>query len=279
MDYTQLVRRLGSAYDRREAQAVARLVLEQAFGIGFADALAGKVTQLPAERQAELEKIAQKLAAGVPVQYVLGRADFAGRCYGVGQGVLIPRPETERLCVIAGELLRGKAAPYILDIGTGSGCIACTLALDIPGASVEAWDISPEAIATARRNAARLGANVEVRRVDALAAECPEGPERDLVVSNPPYVLQSERAAMSPRVLLHEPPAALFVPDADPLLFYRAIASHAARALRPGGWLCFEINPLCADALCAMLAALGFGDIATQSDIFGKTRYAICRKK
>ena len=287
--YNDLWRRLAHIYGENEAKAIARLVYEVRYGLSFADLLMGREANVP---QQELEDIAQRLERQEPVQYVLGQADFCGRTFHVDEHVLIPRPETEELCrwiveevgskrpCDSEQLQKTNGALSILDIGTGSGCIAVTLAADIPQARVTAWDISEGALHVARGNARRHGVSIAFERVDVLSLEQPASgtqppspgivyPMHDvqppspgkpplsgsyhLIVSNPPYICNKERASMEANVLEHEPHEALFVPDDDPLLFYRAIARYALTALAPGGWLYFEINPLYADALCDML--------------------------
>ena len=279
MTYDELWRPLAAVYDKGEARAIVRYVLDVRFGLSAADVYCGKVTQLSADRQHELGEIMRRLMQAEPVQYVLGEADFCGRTFCVEPGVLIPRPETEDLCAWAVEsaAARRVAAPALLDIGTGSGCIAVTLALDIDGARVEAWDVADVPLRVASANAARLGAEVSVSRVDALRP--PRDVARwDMVVSNPPYVCLSERAAMEPNVLAYEPAEALFVPDDDPLRFYRAIADYASAALKPCGELFFEINPLLAAEMQAMLTAAGLGPAEMRRDRFGRERLVKVKK-
>ena len=279
MTYDELWRPLAAVYDEGEARAIVRYVLDVRFGLTAADVYCGKVTQLSADRQHELGEIMRRLMQAEPVQYVLGEADFCGRTFCVEPGVLIPRPETEDLCAWAVETAAARrvAAPALLDIGTGSGCIAVTLALDIDGARVEAWDVADVPLRVASANAARLGAEVSVSRVDALRP--PRDVARwDMVVSNPPYVCLSERAAMEPNVLAYEPAEALFVPDDDPLRFYRAIADYASAALKPCGELFFEINPLLAAEMQAMLTAAGLGPAEMRRDRFGRERLLKVKK-
>ena len=273
MTYGELWRQLAAVYDEGEARAIVRYVLEARFGLSPTDVYSGKVTQLSADDQQALGQIMGRLMQAEPVQYVLGEAEFCGRRFAVEPVVLIPRPETEDLCawVLESAAVGGQAAPALLDVGTGSGCIAVRLALEAAGARVAAWDVSPAALGVASANARRLGAEVGFSRVDALR------PPRDVavwdaVVSNPPYVLCSERAAMEPNVLRYEPASALFVPDDDPLRFYRAIASYAAAALKPGGELFFEFNPLLVGEMRAMLSAEGFGPAEVRRDRFGQER-------
>jgi release factor glutamine methyltransferase len=294
MTYNQLWKRLTVIYNEREAQAIVRTVLDALFGMSLTDICLGKVTQLSADDTTRLEKIMQRLEKSEPVQYVLGAEWFAGRLFDVAPGVLIPRPETEDLvkwtCDEAKEKEkednskeeRGKEEkevskkgeaphPSILDIGTGSGCIAITVALALPQVRVTAWDISTDALAIAAGNAHRLGASVRFEHQDALSA--PDDEERwDVIVSNPPYICDRERADMSDNVLSYEPELALFVPDSDPLLFYRAIARYASKALKPGGRLLFETNTAYTHEVAQVMANEGFTAIEVRNDCFGKPR-------
>ena len=250
MTYNELCRRLSPLYGEGEARAIVRIVVEDEFGLSPTDIYMGKVNQLSADERANLEEIVARIANYEPVQYVLGHADFSGRRFAVAPGVLIPRPETALLIPMIGS---AAARPFtLLDIGTGSGCIAI-----------------------ARANAIRLGAQVCFERQDALAPPA-DTALWDVIVSNPPYICMSERAEMSPHVLDHEPATALFVPDSDPLLFYRAIARYATRALKPGGTLLFEINALYASETSAMLHALGF-TASVERDQYDRPRFIIAR--
>lgn len=286
MTYRDICQLLCCRYDEGEAHAVARYLLEVGYGLSMSNILCGAVEQLP---QTELKENVQRLADGEPVQYVVGTAEFCGRRFHVAPGVLIPRPETAELCQWITEdhhstpntqhpLVGGiRGALSILDIGTGSGCIAITLALDIPNAEVEAWDISDEALAIAQQNAKALNANVSFKEKDiikcGLAPVLGEAYRVDIIVSNPPYIVPSESAAMSETVLKHEPDIALFTPEDDPLKFYRAISDYAKTALLPQGKLYFEINPLFAQQLEALLKEQGFGDITFKNDQYSKQRF------
>lgn len=273
MTYDELWRQLVGVYPPGEAKAIVRYVLDVRFGMSATDVYCGKVTQLSPDEGDELLKIMHRLRRAEPVQYVLGRADFAGRVFEVGPGVLIPRPETEDLCEWAGSSMAARGGGRVLDIGTGSGCVAITLALAEPRAEVSAWDVSPEALDVAGRNARELSARVALELQDALNP--PDDADRwDVIVSNPPYICDRERAGMERNVVDYEPHVALFVPDDDPLRFYRAIACYGRRALRPGGELYFEINPLHAGELRRMLGDMGYADIATRPDRFGRERLA-----
>lgn len=272
MTYRELWRTLEPLYGNGEARAITDYVLDVCFGLSKADIMCGAVEEMTAEKTAELNKIFGRLTEGEPVQYVLGRAEFSGRWFNVRPGVLIPRPETEELCAWITADSKASASPKVLDIGTGSGCIAITLQLDMPESKVTAWDISADALDVARENAQQLGANVNFVKQDALNAK-PEG-EWDVIVSNPPYICEKEKKDMAVNVLEHEPHTALFVPDADPLLFYRAITRLAVQTLSKGGRLYFEINPIYADDTCRMMRAEGMTAVELRSDMFGKQRMA-----
>ena len=262
MSYEELWKPLTKLYDAREAKAIARFVLEERFGLTMADVLCGKTGD-----NAVLRHIQQRLLQGEPVQYVLGVAEFGGRQFRVAPGVLIPRPETLELC----QWVEEERGITILDIGTGSGCIACTLAAELPEAQVTAWDISEAALSVARENAKRTNVHVSFEQVDAL--NIPLTPDKwDIIVSNPPYVCEKERAAMERHVLDYEPSLALFVPDDDPLLFYRAIADYARQSLTAGGSLFFEINPLYVEQLKSLLSAMSYHHIEVRDDQYGKPR-------
>jgi release factor glutamine methyltransferase len=268
---------LAQIYDEGEAKAIARMTYEECFGLTLSDIYLGKDTQLSADCQTELEEIAKRLMQGEPVQYVLGRADFCGRTFMVNKHVLIPRPETEELC----QWIIATDATHILDIGTGSGCIAITLAAEMPEAEVTAWDISEEALKVAEENAKRTHIHVSFEQVDVL--HLPSDISHltsafDLIVSNPPYICNKERETMEANVLEHEPHTALFVPDDDPLLFYRAIAEYGQTALKDDGWLYFEMNPLYAEALREMLSKMSYHDITLNNDQYGKQRMIRAQK-
>ncbi len=277
MTYKELWQCLTKAYDEGEAKAIARMTYEERFGLTLSDIYLGKDIQLSSDCQTELEEIVKRLLQGEPIQYVLGQADFCGRKFLVNKHVLIPRPETEELCQwIAGSEKRKVISDKcsILDIGTGSGCIAITLAAMYPEAEVTAWDICTEALEVARENAKRTNVHVSFEQVDVL--NIPHFSSLishfSLIISNPPYICNKERAKMEANVLKHEPHTALFVPDDNPLLFYRAIAQYGQTALKEGGWLYFEINPLYAESLSLMLNKMSYHDIEIKVDQYGKQR-------
>ena len=263
---------IGALYDAREAESIARMVVMERLGVDF--------TRLVADYDAEceiagLDDLIADLQRGRPVQYVLGHTEFCGADLAVREGVLIPRPETAELVErIAGETDRGAR---ILDIGTGSGAIAVALARMVPDAHVEAVDISDDALAVARENARDNGVAVAFHKADALGDLRALG-QFDAIVSNPPYVPRSDRAAMCINVREYEPEEALFVEDDDPLVFYRSIAKNAADMLVQGGRLWFEIYEKYGDEICRMLAGLGFRDIGQAVDANYKPRMVWCRK-
>lgn len=281
MTCRQLISRMCEAlvplYDTREARSIALVWLSERTGRPVPALLADPEAEAGA---ADWEADLARLAAGEPVQYVTGWTEFCGRRFAVRPGVLIPRPETEELVLCAAGRLRGMEHPTLLDVGTGSGCIAATLALMLPGASVLAADISPVALAVASENCERLGALVGFRPADALdtARFVEIFPERfDAIVSNPPYVPESDQRTMHPNVRDYEPAEALFVPDGDPLRFYRAIARIGRQRLHAGGWLCFEIYHRFAEPLCRLLGDEGYTAMEVCDDLFGKPRMLCAR--
>ena len=314
MTYSEIWHRIATSYDDGEARAIARILIEELFGLSYADIVCGATEQLSADDTLRLDTAVRRIEQGEPLQHVLGYADFCGNRFCVNGSVLIPRPETEWLVDEGAKLMDGciasdetqHKAPHspkrILDIGTGSGCIAISLKLRLGDAYVEAWDISEEALRTAQDNADALKAEVTFRKRDALKAEeegcseeeCLQGgalvssaPTEqamdyeasttaapwDLIVSNPPYICDSERSAMDDNVLLHEPHTALFVPDDDPLRFYRAIARYALLTLNIGGSLLFECNTRYAEATGKMLSDMGFEEVTVSDDCFGLPRF------
>ena len=268
MNITGLAKRLPQ-YEEQEARSIVRLLLFDVFGLTLTDICGGALDHLSDQEQGRLEHLMQQLEEGVPVQYVTGKAAFADRTFHVGSGVLIPRPETEELCRMAERHSPQNAK--ILDIGTGSGCIAITLALNMPHTKVTAWDISREALSIAQENARLLGAKVDFQQQDALAPPSDEA-KWDVIVSNPPYICLNEQKDMEPHVLDHEPHQALFVPDDNPLLFYEAITRYASRALNHNGFLAFEINPLHAVETITMMKRYGFDIRETIEQTDGKLR-------
>ena len=297
MTYHDICQRLTPLYGPQEAKAMTRMLLEDLFSLSFAEILCGATEHLSDADTLRLQQSVARLLDAEPLQYVTGTAFFCGHPFHVAPGVLIPRPETEWIVDTAANLVM-SSAPRILDIGTGSGCIATSISLALVDKHcyTEAWDISEDALRIAADNAERLGADVKFRRRDALrleenfpAEENQGGAEVlsadnvssaswDIIVSNPPYICNREAADMHANVLRHEPHLALFVPDTDPLLFYRAIARYAMRSLRKGGWLLFECNTLYAHDTAQMASDMGFATSVVEDDCFGKPRFVKAQK-
>lgn len=267
-------------YGEREAGAIARLIAEKRYGLSRADVALEPLREIdPGD---DLGRILSEIAASRPVQYIIGRADFCGMELAVGEGVLIPRPETEELVRWITESEPG--ATSILDIGTGSGAIAIALALKMPGARVTAIDVSQDALKFARLNNETTGAGVTIKEGDVfdprldLGEVSPHGARFGVIVSNPPYIPVGERPEMAANVTRYEPEMALFVPDADPLVFYRAIAGFAMRSLEPRGALYVEIHENMSHQVADIFAGQGFRDIKIKEDINSKPRMVRCRK-
>lgn len=297
MTYQDICQRLTPLYGPQEAKAMTRMLLEDLFSLSFADILCGATEHLSDADTLRLQQSVDRLLDAEPLQYVTGTAFFCGHPFHVAPGVLIPRPETEWIVDTAVGIVTASA-PRILDIGTGSGCIATSISLALVDKHcyTEAWDISEDALRIAADNAERLGADVKFRRRDALrleedfpAEENQGGAEAlsdtnaaaeswDIIVSNPPYICNREAADMHANVLRHEPHLALFVPDTDPLLFYRAIARYSMRSLRKGGWLLFECNTLYAHDTAQMASNMGFAKSVVEDDCFGKPRFVKAQK-
>ena len=273
-----LTSKLTAALDAGEARSTVRLLLEDVAFASPVDVMCHGERPLEPETVDLLLSMADRIAAGQPPQYVVGRARFCGMYLRVTPATLIPRPETEGLVDIITDRHRGGRDLRVLDIGTGSGCIAIALSRALPFARVDACDISTEALEVARDNARQLRAAVDFFQCDILHEPLPDSPLYDVIVSNPPYIARSEAAEMEARVLDFEPHSALFVDDADPLLFYRAIARYARAALRSEGTLYFEINPLFAKQLVDMLHAEGFARVDVQRDYCGRQRFAIAQR-
>ena len=273
---SKLRQSLSSLYDEREVKSIISVLLEELCGISKVDMIMHPDRRLPPDKAQLLSDYAARLAQGVPVQQVLGYEYFLGIKFEVNPDVLIPRPETAEL--VDWIVRNTPAGAHILDVGTGSGCIAISLASLINNSQVVALDLSTMALKTAWRNAERLNvSNICFVQKDILAAqderfEHPDVDKFDLIVSNPPYVMNREKCEMSPNVLDHEPHLALFVPDDDPLLFYRAIGRFGRNNLRPGGRLYFEINAALGSETCQLLTHLGYRDIILRKDINGRDR-------
>ena len=271
-------RLIESGMPEGEAKAVTLLLMEKACGMTAIEAL----TNDPKgeKHRPKLMQYAQRIAAGEPVQYVLGEADFCGMSIKVRPGVLIPRKETEELVNWIVESLHSNCQLstvncQLLDIGTGSGCIAVALAKKLERAEVEAWDVSEEALLVAKENAERNGVEIRVKKVDVLLMDNGQRTTDnyyDVMVSNPPYICEEESKEMEQNVLEHEPRIALFVPDHDPLLFYRRIGELGLQKLRGGGALFFEINRRFGSEVVQLLQGMNYQKVDIRQDIFGNDR-------
>lgn len=269
-----LVRKeLAGIYSREEIESFIFLIFEKLKGYSRTQFLLSKNDFLNPEDQDEIAKIVSHLKNHEPIQYILGRTEFYGLPFYTVSGVLIPRPETEEL--VQWIIQENKLAkPTILDIGTGTGCIPVSLRKNIPESTVLACDISPICLETAHRNAQLNEVDVSVFKYDILI-QTPEldFPELDIIVSNPPYVRESEKSQMEKNVLDFEPELALFVPNHDPLLFYKRISDFAKKHLKACGNLYFEINEAFGEECSAMLQQKGFSEVTLRKDIHGKDRF------
>lgn len=268
-----LVSEIRSLYEEHEATTLVRRLLAERCEISEAALLADPEEKIEIP---DFEQLAQELASGRPLQYIVGHTEFYGLDFRVREGCLIPRPETEEL--VDNILKKHPSAHRILDVGTGSGCIAIALKKGLPEAQITALDRSEEALEIARENCLHLAAEIDLRKGDALSLEeWVEGPF-DVIVSNPPYIPRSEEQLMRKNVLDFEPHEALFVPDKEPLLFYRAIGRSALNLLSPNGSLWFEVHENYADQTAEMLKEEGFGEVEVICDLFDKKRMVWSRR-
>lgn len=256
---------LSNHYPTGEVTALTRIIATELLGVSqMAFYLKDNIT-LTAEQKTLLDNTIERLKKHEPIQYILGYSDFCGLRFKVTPATLIPRPETSELVEWIAADYSGKAV-NILDIGTGSGCIAVSLANKLPESKVTAWEISNDALAVASENSRNNGTEVTLEQVDILSFE-PQSVQFDIIVSNPPYIKENEKSAMHSNVLDWEPHTALFVPDSDPLLFYRTIADKGLLLLKPGGTLYFEINRAHGAEAAEMLANYGYTGIELRKDI------------
>ena len=264
-------------YSAGEVDGFIRLIFEELCGYNTTQLLLNYDTLLESDVVEKIEDIVARLQRHEPIQYILGSAYFGALRMAVGPGVLIPRPETAEIVqrIIS---MHGDVQGRVADLCTGSGCIAVSLALAWHNAQVEGWDISPEALSYARHNAVAHGVEVEWRECDVLRYKPIEASRYDVIVSNPPYIMDSERAEMDDNVLQYEPHTALFVADDEPLLFYDAIAEIELKELKPGGVLYFEINRVMGDACSSMLRDKGFVQVEVLKDFMDADRMVRCVK-
>lgn len=271
--------RLAPKYGDGEAREMGRIIFENLKGWSPVDLAIRQDEEISEFIRQKVDQVVDRLLNDEPIQQIFGVADFYGMKLKVTPDTLIPRPETEELVDLIVKDNQQKDL-RVLDCGTGTGCIAIALKRNLPFPEVTAIDISDKALAVARENAKNLRAQVDFRHADMIRLpESLDGKQFDVIVSNPPYIAEHERAAMDRNVLDYEPATALFVPDSDPLKFYRAILEAAKDGMAaPNGKLYFEINPLYADQLQALATRLGFADIQLIRDTDGKQRFLTLRK-
>lgn len=278
--YHYIVNRI-TAYPPKETQAITFMLLEHYLRLRNVDVLVDRPIATT-EAQPDWDLIIDRLNHNEPVQHIIGSAEFCGLVFQVSSSVLIPRPETEELVqLVTREYAEPDEKPSILDIGTGSGCIAIVLARFLPHATVHAWDVSEEALDVARENARQLLADVNFAKQDMLNVTFPltNSPEKfDCIVSNPPYVTYSEADHMQPNVLRFEPHQALFVEDQDPLLFYKAIADFGQHHLLSGGKCFVEINEHFGQETKKVFEERSYKSVVLLKDIHGKDRFVRAEK-
>ena len=268
---------IGVHYTQGELNALARILATELLDISQTTYMLKDDAPLSPADEEKLTDALERLAKHEPIQYILGYSDFCGLRFSVTPAVLIPRPETSELVELIA--VESPTAKNILDIGTGSGCIAVSLASKLPTAQVTAWDISPQAIAIAQKNSIANNCKVLFEERDILTYEPQYREKYDIIVSNPPYIKEVEKRTMEDNVLLWEPHLALFVPDNDPLLFYRAIAEKGLTMLTPGGKLFFEINREHGTDVVSMLSEMGYSNPTLRKDIFGNDRMTMAIKQ
>lgn len=267
----QLRNGLAGVAEPQEVQAMIRIICEDIFNYDPVDVALRQESELPEFAQERITDLIARMRRHEPLQYIIGWARFHGHKFKVTPTVLIPRPETEQLVdIIVNENTASDLR--VLDMGTGSGCIAISLARALKFASVDALDVSRDALAVARENAAALKVKVRFFESDMLLPQ--PAATYDIIVSNPPYICWSERESMERNVKDYEPGQALFVPDNDPLMFYKAIASYAQQSLEKGGRLYLEINQRFGNEVKRLLEDHGFEDVRIIQDSFGKVRFA-----
>jgi len=270
--FSELVQQISLNETREEIEAIVYLLLEKKLNITRKDVMLAKEVNSTAS---EFLPVLERINRHEPIQYILGEAYFFGRTFKVNSSVLIPRPETE---LLVSKIISGKVvAPRILDVGTGSGCIAITLALQLPDALVHAVDISEDALEVANMNAKMLSARVIFHQQDILTTS-PSVGLLDIIVCNPPYITEKEKGTMKPNVTAYEPHLALFVPDHDPFIFYRGLIRLANETLAPGGKIFVEINEQFGLALAQVFTDHGVQEVEVVKDLDGKDRNIIASK-
>ena len=264
-------------YGQRETEAIIRLIFHHLKGWNLTDMLIHQEDGLSDFVRQQIDEILVRLLRHEPIQYIVGEARFHGMDIKIKPGVLIPRPETDELVDIIVDENKGREDLKVLDLCTGSGCIAIALARNLPFSKVTAIDFSDEAIEVAEENSRDLKVKINLVKAD-IFNWVPDG-KFDIIVSNPPYIKDSEALTMEKNVLDYEPHEALFVRDENPLVYYSRIADIASESLNPGGRLYFEINPLTAKDLKDLISRKGFSDVQLLRDSSGKLRFLSARKK
>jgi release factor glutamine methyltransferase len=263
---------LNTYYPQEEISSFFYLLTEHHFGLTKFETHQKDAEDFPEAKEPFFFQALQKLQRSEPIQYILGETEFYGHPFKVNKHTLIPRPETEELVeLILADQKNNSSEIHILDIGTGSGCIAISLAKELKNAKVSALDISEGALEVARENAKINTVEVDFVQRDILTSETVTA-SYDIIVSNPPYVRNLEKKMMQKNVLVHEPETALFVSDDDPLVFYRRIAQLAHENLKEGGFLYFEINEYLGAEMTELITHLGFKNCSIKKDIYGKDR-------
>jgi len=263
---------LSPFYCKQEIESISKLIFEKVLGLSRLQVYLNQHITFSGTNLVQITEIINRLIQFEPIQYILGETEFYGLTFKVNSTVLIPRPETEEL---VDWIIKDyhQLNPAILDIGTGSGCIPISLVKNLPGASADGWDISTEALMVAKENALINQVNINFHYADILKPTLPLQKEKyDIIVSNPPYITTSEQLSMRKNVIDYEPHIALFVPDTDSLVFYRAIADIAINQLKQGGNLYFEINATFGNETIDLLALKGFKNIILRKDINGRER-------
>lgn len=268
---------LTGLYPKTEVQGFIRLIFWHVLQLNYTELVLRQNQKLKISSKKRIEEIVERLKKFEPIQYILGITEFWGLRLAVNPSVLIPRPETEELIQWIKTTVEDKKSS-VVDIGTGSGCIALALKKEMRNAGVTGVDISAESIFTACQNAEMNRLDVTFKQADILQWEKEKWEPVDLIVSNPPYVRELEKNAMHSNVLKYEPESALFVSNTNPLIFYRRIADFARRYLNANGWLFFEINEYLGEELTQLMAVKNFKSVKIKKDINGKNRMLRCRK-
>ncbi len=266
-----------TSYSKEEADRLFFIFLEEISGISLLQFLSSSQREIEKSEAGSLLKSLEQLKAGIPYQYVLGFTYFSGLKLNVSSAALIPRPETEELAYLIKERVRSKPGLRILDIGTGTGCLALACASNFKNSVVEAWDISDDALHLASANAISNQLNVDFKRMDFLKYETLPQDSWDVIVSNPPYIGLSEERKMDDLVLKNEPHLALFVPDNNPLVFYNAIVDYAQNNLTEGGQIFVEINQRLGEETLNVFRNKGF-DAELLIDLSGNDRFVVGHK-